>query len=186
MPTTYTLIASNIVTTSNVESVVFSSIPNTFTDLVFRFSQRMNFNSTSPSTKVKFNDPSSTAHSNIVLFAGDTVYYQVSDSGQSYINTRSNGSASASDIFSNEELYVANYAIAKKKPIIVFSVSEDDSTDTRISANGALFNLDDAITSATFTHQAGSSFAVGSSFYLYGISNAWWNTWHFLSLTHML
>jgi hypothetical protein len=172
MPSTYTLISSNVLSTS-AASVTFSAIPSTYTDLVLRGSTRVDAG-TPVSIQIRYNASS-----------GGTDY--------SYVNLRGNGSAASSDIisgndsgagayantvstmtastFSSWEFYVPSYLSSTKKPSSFIAAQETNATAANINAAANLWQGTAAITSIAFALSA-NNFVSGSSFYLYGIKNS--------------
>jgi len=169
---TYTLISSNVLT-SNTASVSFTSLPSTYTDLLVRASVR----STSAGTDwmdIQFNS-NATNYSDRYLLAQGT---SASSGNDSYGNPkiyRTNicNSGNTSNTFSSTEIYIPSYNASQSKPVSVFSVEENNSATTySIVAIAALWNVNTAISSIVLTSDNGANFVSGSSFYLYGISNA--------------
>ena len=172
MPNTYTLISSNILTTS-AASVTFSSIPATFTDLVVRISNRSAASGTVLSSALLFNSSTAGNYSSTIIEgdgSNDSSFRMTSDT-QAYTYDI-NAADSTANTFSSGEIYIPNYAVTAKKPFGVFGTSENNDSFSRIRASANLWGLTDAITSITIQMYGGSSFVSGSSFYLYGISNA--------------
>ncbi len=170
---TYTLISSNILTTATA-SVTFSSIPATLTDLVLRLSVRSTNTDSYPSIlNINFNSDSSSLYSTTVLYGQDSSAGSLNRSsrtkldaeGLSNVNTTSN-------TFASMEIYIPSYLASQNKPISLFDVSEVNSTTTNIiSAQAGLYRSTTAI-SAIELAPSSANFVSGSSFYLYGISNA--------------
>jgi hypothetical protein len=172
---TYTLISSQVLG-SSAASVTFSSIPQTYKDLVLRISAR--------------NDYASVAFDNLYVTFNGEVY---SGSQTTYSDTfvRGNGSATASgfdsaaskatlyqalnsatatsNTFSNNEMYIPNYTSSAYKPISSFNTAETNATNAYINAEALLWSNTSAITSITLSQRAGPNFVSGSSFYLYGV-----------------
>jgi hypothetical protein len=170
---TYTLISSNVLTAS-AASVTFSSIPATYTDLVIRWSSRSD--TTQPDVFIRYNSDSATNYSRLEMYAsGSTVYNGVVANQTSQYQTGSNSqSTSTSDTFSNGEVYIPNYTSTTSKPIGRFNVAESNSTgafETFVVAGAHLYRNSSAISSIVIS-PASNNFVSGSSFYLYGISNA--------------
>lgn len=172
MATTYTLINSNVLA-SSAASITFSSIPATYTDLVVRFSVRSDRSSTFDNIETRLNADSGTNYSNTLL-SGDGSAAASSNSSNANIwqVQITNGDTSTSNTFSNSELYIPNYTSTANRPASVFSVQEDNSATARIRLNAYLYRGASAITSMAFTPSNGTNWLSGSSFYLYGISNA--------------
>lgn len=173
MPATYTLINSNVLTSSTA-SVTFSSIPSTYTDLVVRMSLRAE--DTDPGgdrIKVVLNGNSSSIYSmtNIVGF-GSGGYGSAALSSQTYLTLRyTNQGGMTTNAFGSAELYIPSYTVSQNKPMNGMSVQETNSASARMSATAGLFSSTSAITSMEFLPYSGN-WLTGSSFYLYGISNA--------------
>ena len=168
MATTYTLISKTIITTPT-NNVIFSSIPTTYTDLVLKMSIR----DTNGTTFV-------TGYSYYPTNASIT---QLTGNGATAASARASAAANAeaynaypaanstSNTFGSWELYIPNYATSMAHPVSSFSVSENNATTAYIAATAILVSTG-TITQVQFVDGAGDQFATGSSFYLYGISNA--------------
>ena len=167
---TYTLISSNVLTTT-AASVTFSSIPATFTDLVLRSSPRAT-SSTVKAFRLNFNGVTGTSYSNTLLRGNGAAASSLRDSSNSYAELGLfSGDDITADIFGSVEVYIPNYTVSQNKAISGIGVSERDNTTAFIEASAALFSDTAAITSIEITTNGGD-FIAGSSFYLYGISNA--------------
>ena len=166
MPSTYTLISSNVLS-SSAASVTFSAIPNTYTDLVLRLSAQGNG---SQLLAVRIN-PSNSNHSYRALFGtGSAAGSGDTGNGSSliemgYIST-------AASTFGSGEIYLPNYTVSASKPVSGFIAQEANSASARISAIAALWSNNAAISSIELGTLGGSGFNSGSSFYLYGIKNS--------------
>lgn len=171
---TYTKIASNVLT-SDTSIVSFSSIPATYTDLIFKLMVR----STDPSfsndvMRMQFNNYNSGSYYTTFL-RGD----QDGVSGSTGVNSTSqliayvNAGTSTPNTFTNIDVYVGRYAGSEMKQTGAFAGSENDSANAYRTISASRFEQTTPITIATFRFPtSGYSFAAGSSFYLYGISNA--------------
>ena len=163
----YNLISTVTVGSGGAASIVFSGIPQTYTDL-----------------KVIFSTRSNTAD------ASNGYYFDVFFNGVSANRTgkwvQGNGTATATgtypswgvtsssdftaNVFSNGELYVPNYTGSTYKSSSLDSVQENNATLSRQVFSAGLWSDTAAITSVTFTAAAGL-FAEYSSASLYGIKN---------------
>ena len=176
MANTYVLIASNTLG-SNTASVTFSSIPNTYTDLVVKTSTRL------PSSGgyfenlfVELNANTGAVYSGTLLRGnGGTTGSARQSTGNGYFEYfYTNDSSTTSNTFSNCELYIPNYTASTNKPISSFSVVENNSAtaaESFIATTAHLFGSTSAITSIKF-YYSGGNIASGSSFFLYGIKNS--------------
>ena len=175
MPSSYTLISSNVLT-SSAASVTFSAIPSTYTDLVLRMSVRsdranvadglfLTFNSDTASvysaTYLSVNNSSSVVGSGRANGTPTDVYYYYTDGGNATSNT-----------FSNTELYIPSYTASQNKPLSLTSMAEGNTAAFSMGANAGLWRNTAAMTSINIVSFVGANFVSGSSFYLYGISKS--------------
>ena len=173
---TYTLISSNVLA-SSAASVTFSSIPATYTDLVLRISARGNNSGTVSDTfLIVFNTTGGTTDSYTRLRGSGSAASssRISNgSGFDPFNYGGDGSGATASTFGSLEIYIPNYAnTSYAKPMSAFTVTENNATAADIAAYAMLLNATGAINSVVITEQSSASFVSGSSFYLYGISNA--------------
>ena len=172
MPSTYTLISSRVLV-SNTASITFSSIPNTFTDLVLRWSARDVSGSSNYDIQCEFNGSGGSAYSSTQIYGvGDSAFsnaYQNSAYGRTGF---SNSSDSTSNTFSSDEIYIPSYTASQNKSFMSNGVTENNSTNQRVinGSSASLWRDTSAISSVKLS--TGGTFAVGSSFYLYGIKNS--------------
>ena len=169
MATTYTLINSNVLS-SSAASVTFSSIPATYTDLVVRVSAR---GGGTNSINLTFNGVT-TATQSVTRVTGNgssAASARTTSATQLAIRGTTNNNAYTASTFSNAEIYIPSYTVSQNKPISSFGVNENNATDSFMSADAGLWSNTAAITSITLT-TADTTFDTGSSFYLYGVSNA--------------
>ena len=165
MPSTYTLISSNVLT-SSAASVTFSAIPATFTDLVVRASIRTTV--ASSVVDVTFNSSTSSYSSTILTGNGSTASSsRQSNTTEFQVSNVSSGNTA--NTFSSVEIYVPSYLVSQNKPVSHFGVTENNATSAIIRSMASLWSNTSAITSITFTY---SNIESGSSFYLYGIKNS--------------
>jgi len=164
---TYNLIASQIVGSGGASSITFSSIPQTYTDLLLKMSTAdsrstpsvsdilVNFNGTGVGTNVSAN-----------YFYGN---------GSSVTGTTGTqiafGDGSQGSIFGNSEVYIANYTSSNYKPYSSDSIAEINSTAGYQLLIAGLWSSTAAITSISLTPYS-SPFGQYSTFYLYGIKNS--------------
>ena len=174
---TMTLIASSTVGSGGVSSVTFSSIPNTYTDLVVKANIRTNNAGTVDYTVMAFNGvPTGTSYSNKNVYGDYTAAYSGSSSGaNSIINVPVNGVTSTANTFANTEWYIPNYASSNYKSVSVDSVGEGNSATANYNYTemvAGLWASTSAITSIYLSPYFGSLFTQYSTFYLYGINNS--------------
>ena len=174
MPSTYTLISSNVLG-SSAASVTFSAIPSTYTDLVLKISARQQVDGSTTTYPFAFavNANSGTSHSYTTLRGTGSSAGSFRGSNQPNIDFNyTSAELSTSNTFGSEEIYITNYASTSvNKPLSLFSVSENNNTSAQMSATAAIYRSNTAITSLIFATYVGN-FVSGSSFYLYGITNS--------------
>ena len=175
MASTYTLISSNVLS-SSAASVTFSSIPATYTDLVLLVSGR--FDISNNGGRLRFNGDSSALYSwtRIVGTGAAAESNNNATYGSPYdtfiyfspINT----STQTSNTFSTNEMYIPNYTISQNRQVSLIGANENNSSSAFIVAEAGLYRSTTAISSIALTSDGGGNWVSGSSFYLYGISNA--------------
>lgn len=172
MANTYTLIASNTLT-SSAASVTFSSIPATYTDLVLKWSIRTNRSATADTIKLILNSDTATNYSQTTIqglgTATQSVQYTLLD--YSHLGA-GNADTTTSNTFSNGELYLPNYTGTNKKAYSSINAQETNATAAQIWGNAHLWQGTAAVTGMTLSPNVGPNFVSGSSFFLYGIKNS--------------
>jgi hypothetical protein len=167
MANTYQFISSVTLSTTTA-SLSFTSIPATYTDLVVVWSGRTNKSGTSDNAEISFNG--STAN-----FSGRYLEGSGSGSGQSGNFARfvgvDDGATATASTFSNNMVYITNYAGSGIKAFSADSVQENNAASAQITLNAGVWSNTAAITSIAITPSVGS-FSQFSTAYLYGISNA--------------
>ena len=168
---TYTLISSNVLS-STAASVTFSSIPATYTDLVVRVSARGTEAATFGISYITLNGLSAGFSLTEIQGNGATANSSNNASTTKWANTYIPDANATTNTFGSFELYFPNYAnTSLYKPASNFYASETNATTAYMGASAYLFNNTAAITSITFAIYTATSYATGSSFYLYGISS---------------
>ena len=178
MPSTYTLISSNVLS-SSAASVTFSSIPATYTDLVLRISARSNRAGGAGTTDLisltfnTDNPASGTTYSDTVLKgAGSTASSSRDTSYSTFYDVIMPVTADTANTFSSTEFYIPSYLASTNKQISVITQQENNSaTVWGLNALAGLWRNTAAINQIVLT-DALSTFVSGSSFYLYGIKNS--------------
>ena len=152
--------------TSGQASIVFSSIPQTYTDLLIKICVRSNRGLSNDYCGIRPNGSSSNLSERKLFGNGssvgsdsDTVLYAV---------VPADGATSST--FSNSEVYVPNYTLSSAKSFSTDSTAENNATSAFLSIHAGLWNDSAAITSLTFLPVAGGTqLMTGSSITLYGI-----------------
>lgn len=170
---TYTLISSNVLS-SSAASVTFSAIPATYTDLVIRASVRCSNAGNQNNLRIQFNSDTSTNYSETF------VYGNGASASSSRVSSQTNilealvvdGNGATSNTFGSLEMYIPSYTVSQNKPISTFAVQENNTTTAYIYGTADLWRNTAAISSIYIEAGATVNLLSGSSFYLYGISNA--------------
>jgi len=171
MANTYELIEAKTLS-SAVSTVEFTSIPSTYTDLLFRVSAREASSNSWSDLRIGFNGGTSDL-SWRGLYALNTTVGSNTGSGA---GGRAVGNIAAdtntSNVFSDVGIYIPNYtSTSYAKSISIDSAVENNGTGNILQLAAVLWNpsTQAAITSAAFTNSNSSNFMVNSTFYLYGI-----------------
>jgi hypothetical protein len=167
MANTYINLAST--TLSSAQSVItFSSISQSYTDLVLRISGLSDSGSGNWYT-VRFNGDTATNYSTTRLRSqGDTPSTGREASATSLYNNGFDFALSVTaNTHGNSEIYIPNYTANANKPLHLFNTT---AGSTFLTSVAGLWRNTAAINSITITTGFGSYNSVaGSDFYLYGI-----------------
>lgn len=167
MANTYTLINSVTVGSGGLSAIAFTSIPNTYTDLLIKISAKGATNQEAGDLLLTLNGSTSN-FTNTRLFSYQTTVY--SDNQSNFVG-QIPGSNVTANSFGSAEIYIPNYAGSANK-----TISGDSGVETN-SANGleyigaTLWSNTAAITSISLSNNAGN-FVEFSTAYLYGISKS--------------
>lgn len=176
MPNTYVLISANTLG-STASTVTFSSIPQTYTDLVLKISAKNPDNVYNRLLRYTFNSNTSTVYSYTELNAtGTTAPAATSASAQAQGTLGSicgSATTTQTNIYGHLEVYIVNYTSSVSKSFFSTAVAENNDTVNnwlRLEANQS--GGTSAVSSIQLFLDSGLLFSTGSSFYLYGIKNS--------------
>lgn len=172
MANTYVKIASNTLT-ATTSSVTFSSIPQTYTDLVLKVSARDNNSSNWGGGYLRFNGDSSSGNYNGIQLAGLGSSVSTSTGSGSWgtnymLAGRANGGTSTANTFGNSEVYIPNYTSTTQKNASSDDVTETNATSALMAIVAGLWVGTAAITSIEIL-TPGALYQINSTFTLYGI-----------------
>lgn len=171
MALTFKLIASNTLS-SDAISLNFSSIPQTYTDLVLYMSTR-NVTAVEEWLQVGFNDSTSN-YSDRLLWNDENVLRTVSTGDAPPFAGSLAQSGSASNTWSNNCVYIYNYTASVGKSYLGMSAQANTSNVKQYwGFHNSRWADTSAITKINIkTRQTAAAISSGSTFYLYGIKNS--------------
>jgi hypothetical protein len=171
MANTYSFIGSTTLGSATA-SVIFSSIPQGFNNLVIHISTRNTGSGISSTQYLRYNNTNYTIQTGGMYMMDNTAVSGYSGAGAQYVTPNSNyGTA----LMNNYIIEIFNYNISSRKVSLVHGGFAPDSTSTNagwteISGN-AIDSDQAAITQIEF-YTAANTFGANSTFSLYGIKNS--------------
>jgi hypothetical protein len=171
----YTQIGSAVtVGAGGAATISFSSIPSTYTDLVIKLSGRTNrTGDTNADIGVTFNGNTSSYSLRDLAGFGTGTSSRTNPIGTANLgDIFATAANSTSNIFSNFEIYVPNYAGSANKSVSIDTTNENNASGNWSLLVAGLWSNSAAITSITLTPLNSDSFIEHSTAYLYGVSNA--------------
>jgi hypothetical protein len=167
MANTFELIASSTVGSGGAANITFSSIPQTYTDLLVKYSVRFDNASPFANTVLRFNG--NTSSYTMIRLYGD------GSGASSYSNTDifdvADGNTATSNTFNSAEFYITNYTTSNYKSTSGDAVMEQNATAGQQLLTAGLWSNTAAITSLSLGN-TGYNLLQYSAAYLYGIKNS--------------
>ena len=163
----YNLISTTTVGSGGAATIVFSSIPQTYTDLKVLLSGRRS--NAAGSFYVSFNGLTTDLSSRRIEASGSTTA-MVTDGSNIFIYGIT-ASVYTASVFGSAEIDVLNYTSANQKTVNAFGVNENNATEAYSTFTAGVWTSTAAITSLTLSLSSGS-FDQYSSASLYGIKNS--------------
>lgn len=171
MPITYNLITSSVLTVTTT-SVTFSSIPQTYTDLLLKISARTPSAGTNALVLITPNGTSLPSYTRLRGDGSSVAASRASGGAFMYAGLQ-NASGATANVFGSLEWYMSNYTSTSNKSFYSFAAQETNATLAYIESYAGLERQTNAITSMTINEGTfADGFVSGSSFYLYGIKNS--------------
>jgi hypothetical protein len=171
MATTYTLITSAVVGSGGVTDIEFTSIPQTYTDLLLLTSLRDDRN-------ISLND-------GILSFNGSNsdfsrIYLETTNSANPTSDIQANNNLvyattaqATSSTFSSTQIHISNYTSSNNKPISMDHIILSNGTPSNLGFFTGLWSNSSAITSLKISPSgSGIKYVQYSTAYLYGIKNS--------------
>lgn len=175
MAGTYTLISSTVLS-STTQSVTFSGIPQTYTDLILKMSYRTDAAGLFGSNPaIRFNGDSTSNYSYTAIEArGSTPGYLAESSINALYMQSADSAGNTANVFTNNTVYIPNYTGTSNKPIWQLKGAEQDATTAELHVFASLYRGSSAISTILIgpsSNIVSNNFVSGSSFFLYGIKN---------------
>jgi len=169
---TYNLIATTTVGSGGASTIVFSGIPQTYTDLMMVMSIRTSRASVADYAAVSFNSSTSSFSLRVLSGSGSaasSAFY--TSSPDSRIVGQVVGNSSTASVFSNGSLYIPNYTSSNYKSYSLDATRENNTSGNEMGFGAGLWSDTAAITSVTITSWGSATLLEYSSATLYGIKN---------------
>lgn len=169
MANTYEAIATVTVGAGGAASIDFTSIPQTYTDLVIVASMRKTGAVIYGNVYLKLNSSSANFTSRWIQGNGASAS---SFSRTDNIIAEGVGNNATASTFGNFQIYIPNYTSSNYKSFSVDSVGENNATTAYADLVAGLWSNTAAITSLSLDDGGGADFAQYSTATLYGIKNS--------------
>jgi hypothetical protein len=146
--------------------IEFTSLPQTFTDLVLVLSLRTTTGTAWSDGKLEFNGVTSGYSTRTLFGSGSTA----SSITETVLNIRVSSNANTANTFGNQMIYIPNYTGSTQKSVSIDQVTENNATQALQAIYAGLSDITSAISSLKVTATSGTSYAQYSSATLYGIT----------------
>jgi hypothetical protein len=164
--------------TTTATSIVFTNIPQNFTDLKIEFSARSNNTGQAGDDIVLAFNGTTGVYSHKYLYGtGSAVNYSTGGYSPTYgFAGNSAGPNATANTFGNSEIYIPNYTGSQAKCWGAQSVGENNSASANQIMIAGLSTITAPITQITIQSGTGSTFFANSTFTLYGIGSGFKGT----------
>lgn len=155
---------------SSAASVTFSSIPQTYTDLIVRCSTRSVAGTPYEMMAIQLNGSAAANYSETFMWGTGSIAVSTRDTAQTYSYPAvTSCGADTANTFGTTEIIIPNYTSAAYKLLSIHSAQETNNATARLGPVAGLWSQTTAVSSIVLTVLVGTSFAAGSTFHLYGI-----------------
>lgn len=161
---TYTPIATYIVSGTSTSTYTFSSIPSTYTDLILVINYSLNAGGTGGAVHLQFNGDTASNYSNTFMYGSGSSAVSSRATAQTYVDA---GYMSSNAVSANSISHIMNYSNATTYKTVL---SRANNTSGEITAYVNLWRSTAAINSITVS--AVTNYSSGTTFTLYGIKAA--------------
>ena len=174
MANTYVAIATTTVGSGGAAEIEFTSIPQTYTDLVILLSSKAARAGSPPLTTLVMTFNASTTGYSSLTIIGDGSIASSNAGSSSGINNMQTSAAGNTDIFGSQYIYIPNYtSTTTNKSVSIDSVSERNATLAYMNLTAGLLSNTAAITSIKLAEPNGpSDWTQYTTATLYGIKNS--------------
>jgi hypothetical protein len=152
---------------SAAASIEFTSIPQTYTDLMFFISSRSSTAGTSVEPCLVTFNSNTTSYTARTLNGNSTTITSASPTSRLVFNAPRTGTTAST--FGNVSVYIPNYSGSANKSYSTDSVTENNAAEAHQTLIAGLWANTAAITSALFAGTSGN-FETGTTISLYGIT----------------
>ncbi len=170
MANTYKTIASVTVGSGGASDIDFTSIPQTYTDLLLVCSTRLSASGIE-ALDMRFNNDTGSNYSYRYIQGTGSGITGGAATATSFDEAMvTNGNSSTANTFSNSSLYIPSYRSSNYKSFSLDTVEEENATAAYMRLEAGLWNSTAAITSIKI--YGSTSFAQYTTATLYGINNS--------------
>ena len=148
-------------------SIEFTSIPQTYTDLLVLLSLRMARATTGGNVNMKINTLTTGLTKRMLIGSGSAVSSDGSSGNPLFYANAANQTANT---FGNVSMYFPNYAGSTNKSFSIDAVDESNATESYQEITANLWSNTAAITSLSWEDAGGSNWVIGTTVSLYGIT----------------
>jgi len=167
---TMTKLASTTVGVGGSASVVFSNIPQNYTDLCIKISCQTNRSADEGGLSVQLNSATTGQTYRVLAGLGSNGTNSVDTAYEPLWVCRIQGGTAGTNVFSNTDLYIPNYAGNKPKVILADSATEKNASIAYITLSSVVQANSSPVTSLTLSG-LGGTLQQHSTFTVYGIKN---------------
>lgn len=176
MPVTYYKIATVTVATATSASIEFTSIPQTYTDLLIKLTARTDRASINSDIYAQFNNRTTANYSFERFYtsgAGAVSDGLANNASGGFVGFAS-GASATSNTFGAGQIYIGNYTSSTNKSFFGYGAVGANSTTPYIENISSLWNYSpaEAITSIKLLDYNSANFVLNSTATLYGIKNS--------------
>jgi hypothetical protein len=165
-----TLVALQTVTVGagGASSISFTSIPQTYNDLVIKASARSTDSGTQITCYTWINGDRSSIYKYLVLQGSGTAVGSASYTNSAIDIGQVSASSGTTSTFGNSEIYIPNYTGSTYKSLSIDTAQENNTSTAYLDLHAALYPKTDAVTSISISTLVGN-FVQYSTFTLYGV-----------------